>query len=405
MSEEAEANGIGGLEGIEILEERERRFLEMFLGRAPEMRKDARDALRGLAEMRDAGEEMKLWHFLTDLNITDPDTADDILDTIKYQRIIEGLRRSGVDVQMPFGREDHLFARLALHKGTFSHQNLSEAVAIQSRLLTLGVEKPLGEVAFDAELLGRGDVMGVLDEVKKRVALRGAYRFPATRLSDEEDTRVGSILETQGQVPRQEIEKALDFQRKLLEVNIWKPLGEILFERGAISEDQLHIALGKQTAARVLKAPRRRRRRRSSSPIPMLIGVCAAVLLAVIVITQFTGGNGEGGPSRSDRSRETRSLPSTETTPSDVPPTPPPPPRSGDASGTSPTSSGTGHAEWEPPKDKPRHNDGLVEFEGERITLKEKERIILSRFAQAVADAAAKGFTEKPDGKLGFRKQ
>ncbi len=382
-----------------FLDDKERKFLEMFLGRAPEMKPDVQALLADLEPARAGGDRKQLWHALTDRHIADPDTADDILDSIKYESIIEGMRRSGVQVRMPFGREDHLFARLALQKNVLGLEDLTEAIKVQGKLMDLGVSKPLGEVAFDAEIMDKDAVESVVESMRAVLSPRGAYRFPAFRLSDDQDTRVGTIFKAEGKVPEKEIENALDHQRKLLKAGIWKPLGEILFERGLINEQQLHIALGVQAAARSQRTPRRRRGRSAASLVQQLVvvGIIATgvIVLAVLVFGGKDGDESKGQPLKPKKGRQDNAKTGEgiiETADDPVPEPPSRKPKPADAG-----SQGTGKT-----KETPK-GDGLVEFEGKRMPPEERERIILTRFAEAVRNEASRGIETLPDGARKFK--
>ncbi len=377
---------------LAFLDEKERKFLDMFLARAPEMRSETDALLADLAQRRACGDEMMLWHALTDRHIADPDTADDILDSIKYERIIEGMRKGGLEVKMPLGREDHLFARLALQKSVMSVQQLEEAVRVQNRLLEAGVVKPLGEVVFDAEILEKEPVETVVEILRQKISLRGTYRFPAFRISDDQDTRLGAIFRSDAAVPESEIADALQLQERLLRAGIWKPLGEILFERGAVTEQQLHIALGMQAAARSQRTPRRRRGRFRPSALPQIaIFGGVAIAAGVVILLVFNGNESKvKGPSKSGEIEQKR-----ERIPDEAPDAvslPEPNPADPGGTRTSPARPDSN------PKKPP--SDGLVEFEGRRMKPEERERIILARFADAVRKAAEGGFEPGPDGSI-----
>ncbi|MBI3096784.1 MAG: GAF domain-containing protein [Planctomycetes bacterium] len=147
------------------------------------------ECLRLQERIRLMGLEVRLGQLCVDRGIIDAKTLEAVLKLQKQKFAIGGdplaLRRKGLtaDTDIPIGR-------LALDNGLLTQSQLDEAVSIQQRIRTLGVEKRLGEILVEKGFLTEDGLDGLLQVQRQRSQVLPAVA-PAAPATTRPTTKLG----------------------------------------------------------------------------------------------------------------------------------------------------------------------------------------------------------------------
>lgn len=152
------------------------------------------------------------------------------------------LREKGLTVEV-----DNSIGKIALQNGLIVQEQLDEALEIQKKVRSLGVEKRLGEILVDRGHVSRTAIEGLLtvQERRQRRATEqelkaiGAGDVPASypALAAIPDAYVERTLSQSKLASPSLVAECREVQKKLAAMGVRKSLGEVLLSKGYITKD------------------------------------------------------------------------------------------------------------------------------------------------------------------------
>lgn len=144
--------------------------------------------------------------------------------------------------------EDRL-GDLAIEHNFLTEQQLDQALSLQSQFRQKGVTVPLGQILESLDLLTQEEVKELLkiqQVLRKKEIKEVINTFQGSSPDRPEEDYLGNLALQENLLTRNELNECLQIQKELEKFNITKRIGEILKEKGYISENDLQRLLAKQ---------------------------------------------------------------------------------------------------------------------------------------------------------------
>ncbi len=143
------------------------------------------------------------------------------------------------EIDLEKNRDDLLFGQIAKNMGLVDGEQLEECLRIQEKLPE---DRPLGQIFIERGYINENELSRIVK--KQRETLRRKGRLDR---KFREDKRYGKLVQRFGFVDQEEIDEALRLQSTLREEeDRMVPIGDILLDRDAITNEQHQIVLDYQ---------------------------------------------------------------------------------------------------------------------------------------------------------------
>ncbi|MBI3273111.1 MAG: hypothetical protein HYZ53_29245 [Planctomycetes bacterium] len=244
------------------------------------------DALRVQQEEAAAGPRRLLGEILVSRGALDALALESL---VEFQRALLVRDRAGVRVPGTIlTPEDLLFGSLVISNGLATPHQVQECLHLQREIQAqTGLEQRLGEVLFEKGYITRRAIELLLEVQhlkRKSAGLTLSLNLP--EVTQEQEDRLGAVLEAGKFVRKEDVGEALSLQKKLRELGIERKLGEVLILRGFLDASKLEAALNLQERRRAsLEEEPEAASSDVQSTLALLLGIALAV--AGLVVAGF----------------------------------------------------------------------------------------------------------------------